>query len=201
MMSPWLPPASTFTSAGSLLSRGSLWALCSLSLFCPREVCYDRLGCYDADMPWFDVVFRPILLLPQSPAQVDVRFFFTSTTRYLTSLSQLSSLPEVALPTSLQEEEEALASIEAANVDLDSPIVFIVHGFVTSDASDWILGMRDAFLRFHGTNVVRVGWNTSPPNYQMVVVVVGIVFVVVVVGGIVIVVVIAGRWPFVLLSF
>merc|ERR1712136_144923 len=118
-------------------------------------------------MPWFDVVFRPILLLPQSPAQVDVRFFFTSTTRYLTSLSQLSSLPNVALPTSLQEEEEALTSIEAANVDLDSPIVFIVHGFVTSDTSDWILGMRDAFLRFHGTNVVRVGWNTSPPNYQM----------------------------------
>ena len=171
MAPTWLPSASSLSTSASLFSRSSIWALCSLSIFCPKQVCYDRLGCFDSDAPWFDVVLRPYSNLPQNPTQVDVQFFFSS------SPPNSASAADKRLPTSRNDDDAATRLIDAAFDDDDdaadaasttAPLVFLIHGFFTDANSDWILGAKDAFLRFHGSNVVRVGWNTSPPNYAKV---------------------------------
>jgi len=86
---------------------------------------------------------------------------------------------EIKLPTSLQSDLAASATLDkiadqwnvsstessASAAAVETPFVILIHGFFASPDSDWVLGMRDAFVRFHKAKVLRVGWDTSPPDY------------------------------------
>ena len=39
------------------------------------SMCYDDLGCINTDLSWFNPVYRPINLLPQSRNEINTRFF------------------------------------------------------------------------------------------------------------------------------
>ena len=102
-------------------------------------------------------------------------------------LSAENGSEEIRLPTSLVRDEDSFEILDEAtprsgnSTSSSSPsLVFIIHGFFASADSDWILGMKDAFLRFHNSDVVRVGWDTSPPLYLKVVVVAVVAVVVIV---------------------
>ncbi|XP_054161495.1 pancreatic lipase-related protein 2-like [Oppia nitens] len=101
------------------------------------QVCYDNIGCFSKDGP-----MKQTGLLPASPNYINTKFY-----------AYTSQTPQVGL----EVDPYSLDSLNVINVD--KPIVFVIHGYGNSGRSKELVQLKDS-LQFFGQieTVVMVDW-------------------------------------------
>lgn len=146
-----------------------------------KSVCYDELGCFEDSGP-----FGYLDMLPQSPEEINTRFYFYSTESR--SDRPLLELPYLGMNRVWSEwdgnsttnlnttEDNSTSRIDAKRNNLTlktfegldrMSVRIIVHGFGSACRHVWIYEMRTALMAVEDCIVICVDWETGAllPNY------------------------------------
>ncbi|XP_076818976.1 pancreatic triacylglycerol lipase-like [Clavelina lepadiformis] len=116
----------------------AIWALqCSAS----DTVCYGDLGCFTDAPPWGGTDERPIAHVPQSPEEINVKFFL-----------------DTRAEKDVQVSNDDMTALRRTDFDYRRDTKFIIHGFLDNGGIQWLEDMSDAFLAVEDLNVIRVSW-------------------------------------------
>ncbi|XP_054711665.1 pancreatic triacylglycerol lipase-like [Uloborus diversus] len=122
--------------------------------FITREKCFSELGCFSAKAPFFDIVERPLSLLPDDRESINTKFLlFTLENPYVPHIfnnmdSSLNNLPETAF-------------------NPKSKTKFVVPGFISSVAPKWKQALVNALLKSENSNVFLIDWSGGDgPLYE-----------------------------------
>ncbi len=108
------------------------------------EVTYPGIGTFTTK-DFFDIVHRPIVLLPQSPEHINTRFLLH--TRKNLNEHQILKVHDHD-------------SIKNSLFNGKNPTKFIIHGFIDNQLfGDWMRKMKDEFLIAGDYNVIIVDWS------------------------------------------
>jgi pancreatic triacylglycerol lipase len=108
------------------------------------EVTYPGIGTFTTK-DFFDIVIRPIVLLPQSPEHINTRFL----------LHTRKNLKEHQI---LKVHDHD--SIKNSLFNGKNPTKFIIHGFIDNQLfGDWMRTMKDEFLIAGDYNIIIVDWS------------------------------------------
>ncbi|ODM93289.1 Pancreatic triacylglycerol lipase [Orchesella cincta] len=112
--------------------------------------CFDELGCVENSEEWFHILHRPISLLPFDREVVNTRFILY--TKNTTDEPKMVTANKTAL-------------LEA-NFNPKLPTKFIVHGFIDTGFSSWVIKMAQSLVKERDYNVLAVDWGAgSLPLY------------------------------------
>ena len=102
------------------------------------QVCYDGYGCFTTEAPFGGTVERPFSLLPEKPMRINTQFYL---------YNRLAS-------------REIITSEDlTGSFNKTAPVKFIAHGFYNTGDKQWILDMKDAFLKRENANIIVVDWS------------------------------------------
>ena len=108
------------------------------------EVDYPGIGHFTTH-DFYDEVYRPVVVLPESPEHIKVRFM---------SYTRSNAKNEEYLNYNNHN------SIKNSHFNGSNPTKFIVHGFVDSqDLGPYMKEMKDQFLAVYDDNVIIVDWS------------------------------------------
>lgn len=142
-----------------------------------KSVCYDELGCFEDSGP-----FGYLDMLPQSPEEIDTRFYFYSTEnrsdRPLLELPYLemgrvwrewdaNSTGDASNSTSRGDAKRNNATLKSFEGLDRMSVRVIVHGFGAACKHVWIYEMRTALMAVEDCIVICVDWEAGAllPNY------------------------------------
>ncbi|XP_048764050.1 pancreatic lipase-related protein 2-like [Ostrea edulis] len=106
------------------------------------SVCYDDLGCYSTGSPFWSI-HRPINFLPQRPEKINTRFFLYTRSNK-NHYSQLIA--------------NSFNSIRNSHFDGAKKTKIVSHGFLENGFVNWMVKMKDEFLKADDFNVILVDW-------------------------------------------
>ncbi|KAK6188478.1 hypothetical protein SNE40_004644 [Patella caerulea] len=114
--------------------------------------CYGDLGCFGTGAPFFSLQ-RPISLLPLSPEFIGTKFRLF--TRSNPKTEQLLNYKDVN-------------SIHSSHFNPSKPTKMVSHGFIENGRTDWLVEMKDEFLKKGDFNVINIDWGggSLPPYGQ-----------------------------------
>ncbi|KAI3386901.1 hypothetical protein SNEBB_004545 [Seison nebaliae] len=128
--------------------------ICILLLFllnfrnfrCKQEVCYKSLGCFEIGKPFGGTLIRPIVFRPSKLEEINLQF-------------QIYNNLADRLPIR-RSWNETLPTFEK-----NKKVYFVVHGFIQSGSTDWMIRMKDALLQREKCSVIIVDWHEGnrPP--------------------------------------
>lgn len=105
-----------------------------------RKVCYDDLGCFTDDYPFSGSWQRPIAVLPESPEKVAVKFMlYTRQNQFNPQVVRYNDIGSYYNP--------------------HKPTKFIIHGFLHNGIKQWVLDIKDNFLKVGDFNIIGVDWS------------------------------------------
>lgn len=119
-------------------------ALLASMLFCQSQadtICYDGLGCFTNDYPWGGTDERPVSYLPETPEQINTRFYLDTRREKDTEIYS-----------------DQMTKLSRSTFDPKKMTRFIVHGFVQNGDTAWMKAMSEQLLVVQDVNVIRVGW-------------------------------------------
>jgi hypothetical protein len=102
-------------------------------------VCYDGYGCFYNTYPFWDLLTRPLALLPQTPFHIATKFVLFTRQNSNSGVTITSKEPGLYF---------------GAN----KMTRFIVHGFLDTIDKKWVIDMKNALLRVEDSNVILVDW-------------------------------------------
>ncbi|XP_068239830.1 pancreatic triacylglycerol lipase-like [Palaemon carinicauda] len=113
--------------------------------------CDDVLGCLVLNDDWY-WAGRPFNVLPDPRSEIN--------TRFLLHTREDNGENKDTFITADQ------ATIDASTFDPSKPIKFIIHGFIDTGFSNWLMDMTRSLLNYGDYNVIRVDWGGgSLPMY------------------------------------
>jgi len=104
-------------------------------------VCYDQLGCFTDDYPFGGTPERPVTYLPETPEQINTRFYLDTRRGVDTEIFN-----------------DQMTKLGRTTFDPKKMTRFIVHGFVQNGDTAWMNAMSEKLLIVDDVNVIRVGW-------------------------------------------
>uniref|UniRef100_F7AMZ2 Pancreatic lipase-related protein 2-like n=1 Tax=Ciona intestinalis TaxID=7719 RepID=F7AMZ2_CIOIN len=104
-------------------------------------VTYPGLGTFTDDPPWGDTTERPVGYLPQSPEEVNTRFYLDTRTQ-----------------TDVEVFNTDMHGFGQTTFDRSRLTRFIVHGYIQNGDTLWMNDMSSALRSVENVNVIRVGW-------------------------------------------
>lgn len=107
-----------------------------------KRVCYGDLGCFSITGKYFSLTRRPVVVLPQSPEEINTKFLL------FTRLNKAS-------PHSLIYNNAD--SVLRSKFSSSRPTKLIIHGFLGDGILGWMNRIRQAMLKRVDCNVIQVG--------------------------------------------
>lgn len=143
-----------FSLAGLLLKpiKRSIGDVVSKWIF--KEKCMGELGCFNNGAPFFDILERPLSLVPSDRESINTRFLLhtRSNPHSPQNFSNFERNAEVLLRSTFLPE---------------SRIKFIVPGFISSWAPEWAEPLIQAILNVENVNVFVINWTGGDgPLYE-----------------------------------
>ncbi|PAA74650.1 hypothetical protein BOX15_Mlig007525g3 [Macrostomum lignano] len=114
------------------------------AMLIPMEVCYDGLGCFSTGGNFYDLVRRPLQLLPQSPERIGPTYALYTRRSIISGQSLVYG---------------DKSSVEKSNFDASRPTKIIIHGFLENGSEDWVNDMKKALLLHGDYNVIQLDWS------------------------------------------
>ncbi|KAK1164314.1 inactive pancreatic lipase-related protein 1-like [Acipenser oxyrinchus oxyrinchus] len=108
------------------------------------EVCYDRLGCFPDGNPWTGTKERPIYRTPQSPEQINTRF-------YLYNKDNISNRRQELKATEP-------STIAKSKFHPEKKTVMLIHGFLDNSKSEWVTDTCQLLVQVDDVNCIVVDW-------------------------------------------
>jgi hypothetical protein len=108
--------------------------------FLYSDICYGDLGCYTNRPPFSSTLSRPIGVLPNTPEEIDTRFYLYNRNNPINAISLKFNI-----------------TTESFDGNLETK--FIIHGLFHNGFKKWVLEMKDALLTVGDYNVIVVDWS------------------------------------------
>ncbi|KAG1667491.1 Pancreatic triacylglycerol lipase [Nymphon striatum] len=117
------------------------------------DICYRRVGCFSTSGVYYNLMRRPINLLPEDPVFMNIEF----------SLFTRAQGKDVLF----LDEEDVLAS---SSFNSSNGVKFIIHGYMDNGQYEWVTKMTEELLVKSNFNVIVVDWSKAamPPYAQAV---------------------------------
>ncbi|CAF0903028.1 unnamed protein product [Brachionus calyciflorus] len=105
-----------------------------------NKICFNSLGCFIDSFPFKVFPQRPLAWLPDYPRKISTQFLLFTRENPKEPISvNVTTIPE--------------------NFNGTRPLKCVVHGFLDNALSDWLLEIKDNFLKLEDTNVILINWN------------------------------------------
>ena len=108
--------------------------------FVKSDVCYEGYGCFTTKPPFYDIISRPLTVLPENPKKIATKF---------TLFNRKAPKNGVEITWF----NESLYYIPLENTR------FIIHGFLQNGNKVWISTMKENLLKYENSNVIVVDWS------------------------------------------
>ncbi|KAG8192465.1 hypothetical protein JTE90_017995 [Oedothorax gibbosus] len=122
--------------------------------FFTREKCIDELGCFSAGAPFFNIMERPLSLLPDDREKIDTKFMLY-TREYPTTPMNFSNI------------YSSIDNLPRSGFNPQLNTKFIVPGYISKVSPHWKMPLKDSLLLFEPCNVFYVDWSGGDgPLYE-----------------------------------
>ncbi|PAA59910.1 hypothetical protein BOX15_Mlig034080g1 [Macrostomum lignano] len=107
------------------------------------SVCYGDLGCFSIKGKYFNLLHRPVVVVPQSPEVIGTKFL-------------LFTRRNPASPAELHYKNAK--SVLRSRFSNRRPTKLVIHGFLGKGVMGWMNRIRQAMLKRVDCNLIQVGW-------------------------------------------
>ncbi|XP_035206598.1 pancreatic triacylglycerol lipase-like isoform X2 [Stegodyphus dumicola] len=119
-----------------------------------RNKCMTDLGCFNAGPPFFDLIERPLSLLPEDRESINTKFFLYTRSNHDT-------------PRNFSNMDFSTDDLHLSMFSPNARTKFIVPGYISRTSEQWKIPLKDALLFTEDCNVFLVDWSGGDgPLYE-----------------------------------